>query len=315
MTDIKKSEHLIDARFHGMRLDMFLHTMYPTFSRSYFQKLIRDGGVTVREKVQHSGYRLHIDDTVVVVFHDAAVTTIAPEDIPLTILYEDSDIIVVNKPSGMVVHPGCGNVTGTLVNALIHHCNHLPVREGHDPIAWMRPGLVHRLDKDTSGVMVIAKTEEALNHLAKQFTKRTIEKTYWALCYGSCVVDKGVINASIGRDTTDRKKMHVGEGIHLREAVTHFVVQKRFNSGCMLMEATPKTGRTHQIRVHFAYIGCPILGDPVYGSSSLARTFGASRTMLHAYHLSITHPRTHERMQFTADIPHDFVAMMQHVST
>ena len=225
-----------------------------------------------------------------------------PQNIPLDIHYEDDDLVVVNKPANMVVHPGYGNYTGTLVNALVYHFDHLPHRSQD---YYGRPGLVHRLDKHTTGLMVIAKTEHALTHLAKQFYDRTTERRYQALVWGD-VTEDGIIQGNIGRSLKNRKMMTVfPDGEHGKHAVTHYTVLKRFGL-VTLVECKLETGRTHQIRVHLAHFRHPLVGDPLYGSDpKLAAALKLDRQWLHAHKLAFSHPISGEWVEFESDYPQD----------
>jgi len=216
------------------------------------------------------------------------------ENIPLDIIYEDKDILVINKPRGLTVHPGAGNRSGTLVNALLHHCRDLSGIGGVE-----RPGIVHRLDKDTSGILLVAKNDKAHQVLSAQFKDRTIQKTYLAIVKGNPKKDEGTIAEPIGRHPVNRKKMAVSH--KGREAVTHYKVLKRFKE-YSLVELKPKTGRTHQLRVHLAHIGHSILGDPVYGKGNAQ--------LLHAYKIKFTHPRTEKELEFEAKLPDDMLKLI-----
>lgn len=273
-------------------------------SRSFVQKLIKSGQVKVRGKIDRKASRELIhNDTVEVDIPPMKRNESVPEDIPLDIVYEDDQLIVINKPSGMVVHPAHGNRTGTLVNALLHHCKDLSGIGGVE-----RPGIVHRLDKDTSGVMVIAKTDQTHRYLANLFKNRQITKKYLALVHGNVKDDSGTIIASIGRSPSDRKKMAVIEirnekdkalnankprKCKTRQAITHYQVLKR-NKSTTLLELKLETGRTHQIRVHLAHIHHPIVGDKVYG----LKKDKAAEMALHSYYLSFVHPVTGELVEF-----------------
>jgi 23S rRNA pseudouridine1911/1915/1917 synthase len=304
--DIKKYKIAIDQANSGKRLDLFLRIIFPDYSRSYLQKLIKDKNVLINGSITNSGYKLRENDVLEIEFiDDISSSKILAQNIPLDIIFEDDDLIVINKTSGMVVHPACGNFTDTLVNALVYHFKNLPFRK-NDESSWIRPGLVHRLDKDTSGVIVIAKTDFALANLSKQFNDRLVKKTYRAIVKGILESDKGLIEAPIARDLNNRKRMSVSSSLQSRDAVTEYKVIKRFKSGYMLLEAMPKTGRTHQIRVHLKYIGCPILGDREYGVTPSNLINVLPRTMLHAYSIEFTHPKTKKKVKFSAEIPEDF---------
>ncbi|HWR41304.1 MAG TPA: RluA family pseudouridine synthase [Patescibacteria group bacterium] len=280
------------------RLDIFLTIHLTDMSRSHIQKLIADHQITVNNKSVKANYRLQANDVLRIFLPAAApVGELTPEDIPLNILYEDSHIVVVNKARGMVVHPAAGNLQGTLVNALLEHCTDLSGISGE-----IRPGIVHRLDKDTSGAMVVAKNDKSHLHLADQIRARTAGRKYLAIVYGNIIEEKGVINAPIGRHPADRKKMAV-TFTNSKEAVTHFRVVERLGQ-YTVVECKLLTGRTHQIRVHMAYIGHCVVGDPKYGPAR--HTFTIAGQALHSAELTLTHPVTGEQLTFAAPIPDDF---------
>jgi 23S rRNA pseudouridine1911/1915/1917 synthase len=282
------------------RLDVYLSKMLEDKSRSYIQGLVEEGKVTVNKAAKKSNYKLKTDDIVEVIVPDPVALDIKPEDIPLDILYEDKDVIVVNKPQGMVVHPASGVYEGTLVNALISHCKDL---SGINGIA--RPGIVHRIDKDTSGVLVVAKNDYAHNKLALQFKEHSMNRVYSALTEGVIKQDSGTIDAPLARHPAERIKIAVvKEG---RRAVTHFNVLERYNSNS-LVECRLETGRTHQIRVHMAYINHPLVGDPVYGYKK--QRFKLEGQMLHARLLGFIHPTTDEYMEFQTELPEHFIKVL-----
>ena len=280
----------------GERLDVFLARMDGTLSRSRIQKLIIDGNVTVDGKKAKASLRLSAGATVAVEMPEPEATDIAPEKIPLDILYEDEAVIVVNKARGMVVHPAAGVSKGTLVNALLAHCKDLSGINGA-----LRPGIVHRLDKDTSGVMIAAKNDAAHRSLAEQIQEKTAKRVYWAILTGNIAEAEGVIHGAIGRNPKDRQKMAVVRE-NGKDATTKFRVLERFGA-YTLVECRLMTGRTHQIRVHMAYIGHPVLGDPKYGAKKCP--FSIEGQALHSKTLMFTHPRTGERMEFEAPLPED----------
>ncbi len=289
------------------RLDVFLTRMKPEFSRSHVQKLIADGAVTVSGKSRKGNYRLHVDDEVELTVPEAETVEILPEDIPLDVLYEDNDIIVVNKARGMVVHPAAGVNSGTLVNALLYHCKDLSGINGE-----IRPGIVHRLDKDTSGVMVAAKNDKAHISLAKQIQDKTAHRVYKAIVWGNIKEEAGVIHGDIGRHPTDRKKMAIVQE-NGKSATTHFKVLERFGD-CTLVECRLETGRTHQIRVHMTYIGHPVVGDPKYGATRHGKVkgnFSIQGQALHSISLELTHPTTGEVMTFTSPLPEDMEKILK----
>ena len=285
---------LIDEEARGKRLDVFLADREKELSRSHIQKLIEGGAVLVNGRAVKVNYKLRTGDSVEIHVLEAQEWKILPEAIPLDVLYEDEDIIVINKARGMVVHPAAGVSSGTLVNALLYHCKDLSGING-----VIRPGIVHRLDKDTSGVMVAAKNDAAHVDLAEQIRLKTAHRIYQALVLGTIAEGKGVIRAPIGRHPTERKKMAVVP--NGKEATTHFRVLERFSS-YTFVECRLQTGRTHQIRVHMAYIGHPLLGDPKYGKKS---PFAIEGQALHSAELMLTHPRTKERLRFAAAMPAD----------
>lgn len=280
----------------GERLDLFLVRRLPDLSRSYAQRLIADGQVTVDGTARKANYKLRGGEEIVCTMPPAEEIEICAEDIPLDILYEDVDIIVVNKARGMVVHPAAGIYTGTLVNALLWHCHDLSGINGA-----LRPGIVHRLDKDTSGVMVAAKNDMAHHYLARQIRDKDARREYRAIVHGNIVPRAGVITGDIGRHPTDRKKMAIVRE-NGKPATTHFEVLERFGDytyvSCRL-----ETGRTHQIRVHMMSIGHPLVGDPKYTMKK--NPFAIVGQALHSLSLSLTHPRTGKEMAFTAPLPQD----------
>lgn len=280
----------------GERLDVFLARMDETLSRSRVQRLIVDGHVMVDGKTPKASQRLSEGATVAVEMPEPEATDILPEKIPLDILYEDEDVIVVNKARGMVVHPAAGVSRGTLVNALLAHCKDLSGINGA-----LRPGIVHRLDKDTSGVMIAAKNDAAHRSLAEQIQQKTAKRVYWAILTGNIAEEEGVIHGAIGRNPKDRQKMAVVRE-NGKDATTKFRVLERFGT-YTLVECRLMTGRTHQIRVHMAYIGHPVVGDPKYGVKKCP--FSIEGQALHSKTLMFTHPRTGERMEFEAPLPED----------
>lgn len=285
----------------GRRLDVFLAKRRPELSRSRIQGLIGASLVTVNGKPAKAGYRVRPGDTVSMTVPVSKPRRIEPEAIPLDIRYEDDDLMVINKPRGMVVHPGAGHYSGTLVNALLHHSPALSGVNG-----TVRPGIVHRLDKDTSGVLVAAKNDRAHEELARQFKARTVRKTYLALVYGGPGGERGTIDAPVGRHPRRRKRMaaNVPYG---RRAVTHYEVVRRYK-GYTLLRLTPETGRTHQIRVHLTHIGLPLVGDLVYGRARPA--LGIKGQFLHADTLGFVHPGTGKRLSFTAPLPSELESVL-----
>ncbi len=285
------------AEEKGQRLDVFVVERFPELSRSHVQKLIEQGNVLVDGTVRKANYKLRGAEAVQVTVPQAEPISVEPEDIPLDILYEDKDIIVVNKARGMVVHPASGVYSGTLVNALLFHCQDLSGINGE-----IRPGIVHRLDKDTSGVMVCAKNDTAHLDLAEQIRTKTAHRTYWAIVHGNIKEEAGIIKGDIGRHPTDRKKMAIVRE-NGKPAVTHFKVLERFGD-YTLVECQLETGRTHQIRVHMTSIGHPLINDPKYGPKK-SSPFAINGQALHSLQLTLTHPVTKEEMTFTAPLPTD----------
>jgi len=286
----------------GERLDIFLTKQIPDTSRSAVQRLISSGDVKVNKKIVKANYKVQALDDIQVSIPEIKKLELTAEEIPLAILYEDNDIIIINKSRGMVVHPAAGNYNGTLVNALLEHCEDL---SGINGVA--RPGIVHRLDKDTSGVMVVAKSDRAHVNLAKQIKDRTASRRYLAIVYGNIKEDHGVIKAPIGRHPSDRKKMAV-TFTNSKEATTKFRVMERFGD-YTLVECKLLTGRTHQIRVHMTYIGHSVVGDPKYGPGRMP--FSIIGQALHSAELRISHPVTEEIMIFTAPLPEDMEMILK----
>lgn len=286
------------------RIDKLLANHFETYSRTYFQHLLEIGCVLLNGKPVKKRITPTEGDEIEVCFQAIPGPSLLPEKIPLDILYEDDHILAINKPTGMVVHPAPGHWSGTFVNALLAHCEN--IAPNADPI---RPGIVHRLDKDTSGVLLAAKTLLAHQKLIEEFSGRKIDKTYLAVCVGK--PENDVINEPIGRHPTKRKEMAVlKEG---REAITT-VKTMAHNDQISLVHLRPKTGRTHQIRVHLRHIGCPILGDPIYGSDKANVSHRPARLLLHAYQLGFNHPITKEPLTITAPIPEDFKPWIQKFS-
>ena len=299
---MEEKKLIVTEQEQGKRLDVYLTTALD-ISRSYAQQLIQRKEVTVNGKEAKANRRLNEGDQVQAVIELQEEYKVVPQDIPLDIVYEDKDIIVVNKARGMVVHPAAGNPDGTLVNALLYHCQ----GELSGINGVIRPGIVHRLDKDTSGVMVAAKTDEAHKGLAEQIKEHSAHRTYWALVHGNISEERGVVDAPIGRHPKDRVKMAVTFKCG-REAVTHFKVLKRYGDYTWV-ECKLETGRTHQIRVHMAYRGHPILGDMVYGHKK--PELGQSSQCLHAKELRFVHPRTGEPVTVSCGLPDYFTALLE----
>jgi 23S rRNA pseudouridine1911/1915/1917 synthase len=292
----------------GRRLDQFLSASNLKLSRSQAKNLIEKHQIFLNQKPTKPSAHIKVGDIISGILPEPSSLSLKPESIPLNILYEDSSIIVIDKPSGMVVHPAYGNSSGTLVNALLYHCKDLAGING-----VLRPGIVHRLDKDTSGVVVVAKDDEAFHQLAQQFKNRIVEKTYLALVYGRFAQQEGLIDSAIGRHPSERKRMstRTKKG---RKAITRWKTVETLN-GCTLLEIFPQTGRTHQIRVHLSSIGHPILGDPLYGRKGRPGALHdpvlkdcvkrMNRQALHAYRLGFNHPQTGERVSFVSPLPQD----------
>ena len=275
----------------GLRIDSFLANS-SDLSRSQIQKLIEEGRVLVNNETTVSRYKVNPGDFITAEYLEQTPTDIKPKDIALDIFYEDEDLIVINKPKGLVVHPAAGNYDNTLVNALLYHCKELSDING-----YYRPGIVHRIDKDTSGLLVCAKNNAAHAALSAQLQDKTCFRKYYAIVNGIIDNNEGIVNAPIGRSSKDRQKMEVTDK-NSKEAITEFKVLQRLSSTC-LVECELKTGRTHQIRVHMAFIKHPVLNDPKYSKKTIDET----GQYLHAYYLSFIHPKTNERMEFVTDMP------------
>lgn len=281
----------------GLRLDVALAEKTKK-SRSFIQNLIGDNRVLVNGRVRKANYKIQEEDQVEISFPQPRELDVLPENIDLEIVYEDSDLLVVNKPQGMVVHPAPGVWNGTMVNALLYHCHSLSGING-----VIRPGIVHRIDKDTSGLLVVAKNDDAHNKLALQIKEHSVKRSYLAIVHGVLSEPSGTIDAPIGRDPKDRKKMAVVFK-NSKEATTHYSVLERFYQFTEI-RAVLETGRTHQIRVHLAYLKHPVLGDPLYGPKK--NPFGLTGQVLHAETLGLIHPNTGEKMEFTAEPPKSFL--------
>lgn len=306
MTEEFKAEYTPGEEI--LRIDRFLGSRLEQVSRSYLQKLVKDGAVLVNGKPVKSSYKVENGDRIRLEIPDAVEPEIEAEPMALDILYEDSDIILINKPKGMVVHPAAGHYSGTLVNGLMAHCkNELSGING-----VMRPGIVHRIDMDTTGVLIVCKNDKAHNAIAEQLKVHSITRKYYAIVHGVLKADTGTVNAPIGRHPVDRKKMSINEK-NGKEAVTHYRVLQRFQR-FTFVECQLETGRTHQIRVHMASIGHPLLGDQVYGPAKVPFS-GLQGQTLHAGVLGIIHPSTGEYMEFTAPLPAYFEALLKKLET
>ncbi len=299
----ERFDFLAGGEHEGTRLDRFLQEMLPRHSRSFLQKIVEEGHAEVNGKAVSKNFKLSAGDVVHLEVPAPKELDVLPEDIPLDIVYEDSDLLVVNKPKGMVVHPAPGNPSGTLVNALLFHCKGR--LSGINGV--LRPGIVHRIDKDTSGLLMVAKSDQAHLGLAEQIQAHSFDRIYETVVYGGFKEDEGTVNAPIGRHPADRKKMAVTPS-HSREARTHFEVVERF-TGFTRLRVKLETGRTHQIRVHMAYIGHPVAGDPVYGPKKIISELDGQ--CLHAGRIGFTHPLTGERMTFESALPEYFVRFIK----
>lgn len=300
---MKMESFEVEAEQEGERLDKFLSIIYPEFSRAFFQKLIKSKQVSVNETPQKASYCVKIDDIVTVEIPDAVETTIEPENIPLDILYEDDDVLIVNKPKGMVVHPSAGHYSGTLVNAIMYHCK--------DTLSGIngeiRPGIVHRIDMDTTGSLIVCKNDEAHVNIAQQIKEHSVNRIYVGIVCGNVKEDSGTVEGAIGRHPIERKKMAIN-GKNGKPAITHYKVLERFKN-YTYMQFKLETGRTHQIRVHMASIGHPLLGDILY-SSGRSPFKHLQGQCLHAKTIGFIHPKTGEYMEYSAPLPEYFEKML-----
>lgn len=294
-------EFIVEAEQDGERLDRYLTLIYADQSRSFFQKLIKGGHVRINDKeITKAGYVLTVGDVVATSIPEAQSVAIEAEDIPLDILYEDADVLIVNKPKGMVVHPSAGHYSGTLVNAIMYHCS--------DSLSGIngeiRPGIVHRIDMDTTGALIVCKNDTAHTDIAEQIKEHTVTRKYRGIVCGVVKDEEGTIEGAIGRHPTQRKKMAINEK-NGKPAITHYKVLQRF-AKYTYMEFQLETGRTHQIRVHMSSIGHPLLGDQLYGNPKNLAMKGLQGQTLHAMIIGFVHPSTHEYMEFEAPLPEYF---------
>ncbi len=299
--------YIAETEDANKRIDVFLNEEIEDISRSAIQKNIENGNILVNGKKVSKNFKLTEGDSVSVELPEPVEIEILPENIPLDILYEDKDVIVINKPQDMVVHPAPGHYTGTLVNALMYHCgNELSGING-----VLRPGIVHRIDKDTSGILVAAKSDRAHISLSKQLAEHTMTREYWAIVYNGFDEESGTVDQPIGRHPAERKKMAVVRDKTSRHAVTHYTVIKKLKGNYTLVKLRLETGRTHQIRVHMAYIHHPLLGDEVYGPKKCP--FNLKGQVLHAKILGFTHPATGEYMEFESPLPKYFEDLIEKI--
>lgn len=298
-----KTTICVTEKYANMRLDKLINEEIRDLSRSHIQKLIENSSIQVNNEIKKANYRVKINDEIRIEFPKPKVLEVQPENIPLDIIYEDKDLIVVNKPQGMVVHPAPGHYEGTLVNALLYHCK--------DDLSGIngvkRPGIVHRIDRDTSGLLLICKNDRSHLFIAKQLKDHTIRRVYVALVHQNVKNDEGTIDAPIGRHPVHRKKMSINHK-NGRAAITHYRVLQRFGQ-YTLIEARLETGRTHQIRVHMASLGHPLVGDPVYGVHK--EKFNLNGQMLHAKSLGFIHPTREEYMEFDSALPDYFQRLFE----
>ena len=300
---MKKEVFEVDSSYEEERLDKYLSLIFPEQSRSFFQKLIKDGQIRVNEKTEKANYRLKTQDLIEVSIPDAVETPILPENIPLDILYEDDDLLIVNKPKGMVVHPSAGHYTGTLVNAIMYHCkDSLSGINGE-----IRPGIVHRIDMDTTGSLIVCKNDESHVFVAEQIKEHSVVRKYRGIVCGHVKEEEGTIHAPIGRHPIERKKMAINEK-NGKDAITHYRVLEHF-ANYTYMEFQLETGRTHQIRVHMASTGHPLLGDTLYSSGK--SPYKLQGQTLHAMTIGFIHPRTKEYLEVSAPLPEYFEKILR----
>ncbi|WP_440706514.1 RluA family pseudouridine synthase [Heyndrickxia oleronia] len=296
---MEKMEHIILESENNERIDKIISTLNAEWSRSQVQQWIKDGHVKINGKQIKANYKCTTNDQIVIDIPEPEILDVQAEEMNLDIYYEDGDVLVVNKPKGMVVHPAPGHLTGTLVNGLMAHCKDLSGING-----VLRPGIVHRIDKDTSGLLMVAKNDMAHEGLVNQLVDKSVTRKYFAIVHGNVPHDYGTIDAPIGRDPNDRQRMTVVD--NGKQAVTHFRVLERFNQYTFI-ECELETGRTHQIRVHMKYIGFPLVGDPKYGPR---KTLSIGGQALHAGILGFIHPRTKQYIEFEAPLPEEFEKLL-----
>ncbi|MDR7236215.1 RluA family pseudouridine synthase [Neobacillus drentensis] len=296
---MEKMEHTILEEQKGDRIDKVISNLDPEWSRTQVQQWIKEGNILVNGQQIKTNYKCSTNDQIVITIPDPEELDVLPEDLNLEIYYEDKDVLVVNKPRGMVVHPAPGHISGTLVNGLMYHCKDLSGING-----VLRPGIVHRIDKDTTGLLMVAKNDMAHESLVNQLVAKTVTRKYKAIVHGVIPHDFGTVDAPLGRDTKDRQSMTVVD--HGKHAVTHFHVIERFKD-FTFVECQLETGRTHQIRVHMKYIGYPLAGDPKYGPKKTLEIEGQA---LHAGVLGFNHPRTNEYLEFEAPLPEDIEMLL-----
>jgi 23S rRNA pseudouridine1911/1915/1917 synthase len=297
---MEKMEHIILEEQKGDRIDKVISTLNEEWSRTQVQQWIKEGNILVNGQQIKTNYKCSLNDQIEITIPDPEELDVVPEELDLQIYFEDSDVLVVNKPRGMVVHPAPGHMTGTLVNGLMAHCKDLSGING-----VLRPGIVHRIDKDTTGLLMVAKNDMAHESLVNQLVAKTVTRKYKAIVHGVIPHDFGTVDAPLGRDTKDRQSMTVVD--HGKHAVTHFHVIERFKD-YTFVECQLETGRTHQIRVHMKYIGYPLAGDPKYGPK---KTLDIEGQALHAGVLGFNHPRTNEYLEFEAPLPEDMVMLLE----
>ncbi|MCI2050009.1 MAG: RluA family pseudouridine synthase [Lachnospiraceae bacterium] len=303
---MRSCQFTVSEEEEGERLDRLLSSWLPDLSRTYLQKLLKEGDVHTQGRIEKASYKVREGDSVEVSVPDETPLDVKPQDIPLDILYEDDDVLVVNKPKGMVVHPAAGHADGTLVNAVLYHCKgNLSGING-----VLRPGIVHRIDKDTTGSVIVCKNDAAHRSIAEQLRQHTIVRRYYAIVYGVIADDDLTIDRPIGRDSADRKKMAVTHAPNGKTAVTHVHVLERFG-GFTYVECRLETGRTHQIRVHMASIGHPVLGDNVYAGGRSSPFSGLQGQCLHAGVLAFVHPKTGALIETSAPLPAYFEHLLE----